>query len=383
MIVPYGTDAPIYYLPVATAGLIVVNTMAFFSMASGSMPDPEQWLLPYGQGWTPLQWFTSMFMHADVFHLIGNMIFLGVFGLLVEGKVGWWKFLLCYLTVGVLQSVLEQGIQIALGGEGFSLGASSAIYGIMAIAAVWMPMADIRVWYWFFFFMMGTGEIRTVWFAAFFIGMDLFYSAIEGVNSSAWLHVGGVLVGAPLGVAMYKLGLVDCEGWDIFHVIRGDEGAKKEKAAAEERRVEQQKDKQQQAFDTGPEKIAWLLEQGSDEPAFELYKRLRHLGGPVQLPRATLLKMIAGLHRQERWRESCPLMADCLKRFPEGTEGVRVKLAQICLIELQRPNKALEVLRGLDVQKLPTKLVPLTKKVAAAAQQMVREGHVELDTEAW
>lgn len=139
MLIPYSTDAPVYHLPIATVGLIVVNTVLFFAALFGGLPNLELWILPYGAGLTPAQWLTSMFMHDNLDHLLGNMLFLWLFGLVVEGKIGWHRFLACYLSIGIGQSMIEQTLQLALGGEGGSLGASSAIYGIMAMAAIWAP----------------------------------------------------------------------------------------------------------------------------------------------------------------------------------------------------------------------------------------------------
>src|SRR5437879_9699033 len=99
MIIPWNTDAPIYHFPWATLGLIGVNT-AVLGVLIASAPDIEwiePYLLTYGDGLHPVQWVTSAFIHAGIGHLVGNMIFLWAFGLVVEGKLGWWRFLLVYL----------------------------------------------------------------------------------------------------------------------------------------------------------------------------------------------------------------------------------------------------------------------------------------------
>ena len=83
MFLPYSTDAPIYFWPIATIGLIVANTFIFIAAVVGTLPNPENWLLYYGVGLTPLQWLLSMFMHGGLFHLLGNMAFLWVFGMIV------------------------------------------------------------------------------------------------------------------------------------------------------------------------------------------------------------------------------------------------------------------------------------------------------------
>jgi hypothetical protein len=62
---------------------------------------------------------------------------------------------------------------------------------------------------------------------------------------------------------------------------------------------------------------------------------------------------------------------------------VRVKLAQICVVELGRPGKALDLLAEVDSNKFPEQQQALIKKIAARARQMQDEGVVELDVETW
>ncbi len=57
-------------------------------------------------------------------HLVGNMFFLWGFGLVVEGKLGWWRFLLLYLTIGAIYSVIIQTSMLGAT-EGGALGASA------------------------------------------------------------------------------------------------------------------------------------------------------------------------------------------------------------------------------------------------------------------
>src|SRR6266566_4216395 len=94
VLIPYNTDAPIYHFPFVTVGLIVVNAAVLVACAKADDQVVEGWMLQFGQGLHPLQWISNNFMHAGVMHLIGNMFFLWGFGLVVEGKLGWWRFLL-------------------------------------------------------------------------------------------------------------------------------------------------------------------------------------------------------------------------------------------------------------------------------------------------
>ena len=97
----------------------------------------NQLILQYGT-FKPWQWITSNFMHAGIMHLLGNMFCLWGFGLVVEGKIGWWRFLLVYLGIGITQCGLEQTLML-FADEGGSLGASAIIYGLMAMCMVWAP----------------------------------------------------------------------------------------------------------------------------------------------------------------------------------------------------------------------------------------------------
>ena len=102
MILPIGTDAPIYHRPIATVGLIVANVIAFgYSMTNFEEADWLRWMLLTGDGLHPLQWVTHGFLHANIFHLAGNMVFLWAFGLIVEGKLGALAFLGLYLGLDV------------------------------------------------------------------------------------------------------------------------------------------------------------------------------------------------------------------------------------------------------------------------------------------
>ncbi len=77
MLIPLGTDAPLYHFPYATIGLIAVNVVCFAVTGFGMDPDAVRpWLLHHGPGVSPWEWFTSAFAHAGWTHLIGNMLFL-------------------------------------------------------------------------------------------------------------------------------------------------------------------------------------------------------------------------------------------------------------------------------------------------------------------
>jgi hypothetical protein len=89
------------------------------------------------------------------------------------------------------------------------------------------------------------------------------------------------------------------------------------------------------------------------------------------------------LHGTGRWRDSAPFLAELIRRFPDGADAARIKLAHICVVELNRPAKALELLADTDTQKLPPSQATLVTRITAKARQMQSEGVLELDTDGW
>ena len=242
--IPYNTDAPLYHLPIATVSLIVLNTVLFLAVPTEwvsfehtgqfvpveVLPDSDQptsshamLSLEYGEGLKPWQWLTSIFMHADILHLVFNMIALWAFGLVVEGKIGLTRFLAIYLGIGVSQSAIEQ-LVMCLYGHGGSLGASAAIFGILGVAMVWAPKNEFEVFYQFGF-RMGTIEIPIMVYGLLQVAIEVFNVVIGqfGVSSGV-LHLMGFAIGMTLGFVWLVRGWVDCEGWDLVTVWHGHEG---------------------------------------------------------------------------------------------------------------------------------------------------------------
>ena len=118
MFLPLHDGVPLKHLgaPVVTRGLIGANVAAFVLVALGALPIGEQWIvagfgvvpavlfgteaLPDGLPFVPapLTLVTSLFLHGSILHLIGNMLFLWVFGDNVEDGMGHGRFLVFYLA---------------------------------------------------------------------------------------------------------------------------------------------------------------------------------------------------------------------------------------------------------------------------------------------
>ena len=134
--------------------------------------------------------FTSMFMHGSIMHLLGNMLFLWIFGNNIEDYLGIPKFILFYLICGVGASLTH--VVFNLNSLVPVIGASGAVSGVMGAYLVLYPHARVRSLL-FIFILVTFVDIPAfvfliVWFVFQFLNL--------GGQGIAWLaHVGGFLIG--------------------------------------------------------------------------------------------------------------------------------------------------------------------------------------------
>jgi membrane associated rhomboid family serine protease len=196
-------------------GLLLINIVIFFFFF---LQDPirtrvlRQGISGFGvipsdiiQGenlWTLL---TSMFMHADIMHLLGNMIYLWVFGDNIEDAMGHTKYVVFYLLGGLTASFahiasLFAALPSLAYGVGFaipSVGASGAISAVLGAYMLLYPRARIRTLILYFFI-----QIITVP-ALYYLGFWFLYQLMMGFFSltllssgvAFWAHIGGFVAG--------------------------------------------------------------------------------------------------------------------------------------------------------------------------------------------
>ncbi|MCA9241690.1 MAG: rhomboid family intramembrane serine protease [Planctomycetales bacterium] len=394
---PYNTDAPIYHLPIATVALIVINIVLWAGVETGVIPyDASVWELQYG-AIDPTQWLLSAFMHIGPFHLLANMFFLWVFGLVVEGKIGSMKFLACYLGIATLEAAIVQILMhfFSPGAVGSTQGASTAIYGIMAMALVWAPRNDVSFWYfvWLIIVFVGSVDIPIVVVCLFYLGVNVLFLALHYFMpflspESSLLHLGGFVLGFPLAIIMLKTKMVDCEGWDMFHVWRGDYGGKLTKEKIETKLMQERKHKQEQREESllkdAHQQLRTYLKSRNGLAALKLLDKLKEGEHQLELSDQELNALVPLLHEAGKWRESAEYMARLIE-LHSGHEAdpVRLRLAQICVVELGRPGRGLDLLHAMDLKRLAPEHLQLARKIAAKAKQQQAEGLVEIDDGAW
>lgn len=229
MFIPLRDDNSLKSIPFqyVTVSLIVVNVLVFILEVSGlgdasiasfavtprnllasilPVGEASGTLVPEGGYSYPLAvqttLLTYMFFHADIFHLVGNMLFLWVFGDNVEDAMGHAKFLLFYIACGVMAGLLHTLMQpdsdVPL------IGASGAVAGV--ISAYLMLHPRVNVWVLAFKVIplrITAGLALGVW-VAMQVAMLLMP---DGSPVAWWAHIGGLITGAVLIVFMRRPGV--------------------------------------------------------------------------------------------------------------------------------------------------------------------------------
>ncbi len=153
----------------------------------------------------PHQLITSMFLHAGPAHLLGNMLFLVVYGRYVEERLGPLRFAGAYLLFG-----LVAGLFYLVFSQGLAVGASGAISGLMGFVLVGAPWAQVRVLF-LFYFVGRFFNIEAFWMVGMWIGFQVLYAVYGSDNVAYSAHFGGFFAGCGLAALMQS---PICEGTD-------------------------------------------------------------------------------------------------------------------------------------------------------------------------
>lgn len=208
----------------STFALIALNTAVFiyelslgpsinrFILAFGLIParysTPHGDILIAGLAEFIVPVFTSMFIHGGWFHLLGNMLFLFVFGRSIEDRFGHGEFLLLYFVCGFGAAVAQ--IIFNMGSQAPTIGASGAIAGVLGAYLVSFPTARIStlipliIIFWVI--RIPAFLVLVYWFAIQFLAGQrmLTIESATGGGVAWWAHVGGFVLGMLLALALPK-----------------------------------------------------------------------------------------------------------------------------------------------------------------------------------
>ena len=182
---------------------------------------------------------------------------------------------------------------------------------------------------------------------------------------------------------MLKADIVDCENWDVFSVIKGHhkmspeerEAAEMATPAGRKARAAAQDDAKRLAH----EQIPQLIAAGQADLAIKAHQRmLRDLPG-WSLAEPELGSLILALHKQKLWTESFPVIREYLSQCPEKAAVMRLRLARVFAVELNRPIQALKVLDSIDEAVLNAREKEFSQKLRVIAEQLRRKNDNEYE----
>ncbi len=211
---PLKDNVPTRSFPLVTVALIVANAAIWIFY---QLPDLDGSVveLAYqpcevvsscppgtavGEGWE-VTWLTSMFMHGSWLHIIGNMLFLWIFGNNVEDVLGKVRFLAFYLLAGIAATGLQTVVTLAAGSDMAAavpnIGASGAVSGVLGAYLVVLPNAKVLTLVFYFllevpaFLFLGAWFLFQLWEG----GFSLTQPEVGG-GVAFFAHVGGFVFGA-------------------------------------------------------------------------------------------------------------------------------------------------------------------------------------------
>ncbi|MGM0466811.1 MAG: rhomboid family intramembrane serine protease, partial [Acidobacteriota bacterium] len=209
MFIPLKDDNPTQRFPYVTVFLIALNCLIFFyqvfSINGLEYLIIKMGVIPYEMTHLttiagvprispPLTLFTSMFLHGSLFHLLGNMLYLWIFGNNIEDHLGPTRFILFYFVSGLGASMVH--ILFNFNSTTPVIGASGAIAGILGAYLILFPHARVLTFVFLIFIIriipIPAAFVLGLWFLGQLINVGL------GGGVAWFAHIGGFLLGIVL-----------------------------------------------------------------------------------------------------------------------------------------------------------------------------------------
>lgn len=220
--IPLRDVIPSRTRPGVTIGLIAINVLVFLFQATLSEEVARRFFYTFAvvpAHFSLVDVFTSLFVHAGITHLAGNLLFLWIFGDNVEDRLGHGRFALFYVICGYVAAIA----QTALRPDSLipMVGASGAIAGVMGAYLVLYPHSRVLM---LFPFPPILFELPAVFFLGFWFLMQflsgigtlpIFQGGTISGGVAFWAHVAGFVCGLALVVPMRRKERMDVDWWDV------------------------------------------------------------------------------------------------------------------------------------------------------------------------
>jgi membrane associated rhomboid family serine protease len=216
-VIPLKDSNPTERFPIITVAFIILNILVFLYQASLADDSVESFVGAFSlvparlfhvgtvlPGPVPagVTIFTSQFLHGGLFHLVGNMLYLWIFGNNVEDAMGRIRFIIFYLLCGALAAMthafMNPQSSIPM------IGASGAVSGILGAYVLLYPKARILTLFTLGFFIRMI-EVPAIMVLGFWLVFQFLNALLgQGTSGVAWYaHIGGFLAGMAL-IILFK-----------------------------------------------------------------------------------------------------------------------------------------------------------------------------------
>lgn len=214
--IPLKDDNPTSTYPYVTIGLIALNILVFIyevSMGSDFGPFLNRYgakplfvlsmTSPYGSPLPFTTVFTSMFLHGGLLHIVGNMLYLWIFGNNIEDSTGHFRFIIFYLLSGIIAvytfSLVNPRSTTPM------IGASGAVSGVLGAYLILFPRAKVLTLVPFGFYFQII-KVPAIFVLGLWILVQIISGAVSGSAGGgvAWFaHIGGFVAGMIL-IGLFK-----------------------------------------------------------------------------------------------------------------------------------------------------------------------------------
>jgi membrane associated rhomboid family serine protease len=345
MLIPLRTDVVLKRPPLTNYALISAS-MAVFA-ASLASPEVRAGLGSCGLEAGAMRWYqllTYQFIHADFWHLAGNMWFLWVFGNSLNSKLGNWCFLAFYLAGGALA-----GWGYTQFSEGLLIGSSGSVAAVTMGFVVLFPRSRILFLLWFF--LITTFELPALWIVLlkFVLYDNVLLPLVETGQApqvAYGAHLFGYVFGLVVTMGLLLLGLVSRDQFDLLAVMKRWNQRREFAAVLRDPQararaqfggvarvlpVDVQRRREVQArLDQAAGLRARIAEALSADPpkreAVDCYEQLMILDPEQYLPRAQQLTMARLLYEHAKFPQAASAFEQYLKRYPKDSEQDQVRL---------------------------------------------------------
>src|SRR5262249_28031129 len=150
-----------------------------------------------------------VFVHGDVLHLLGNMLFLWVFGNAVCGKLGNGPYLALYFGLALCEGLISSTIDPRP-----AIGASGVIHGVVGMYLVWYSLNEISCWFAYWFFSAagsGTIHVSSFWMILLWLAFDIWGALRGGGNIGYAAHLTGFVLGFGLAIVLLKMKWIEMD----------------------------------------------------------------------------------------------------------------------------------------------------------------------------